>query len=885
MRARSLLILFLVGCALIYQATVINAIFFAKHQAAAPGFMLDTQISAGSLRMRFVPERNRDGTETVLWQAGLRPGDLLVAVTNQSGQTTRLRSMRDYSNALQSVEAGKPWSLTVERTSPTGAPQHLALMVPAIPAESLPLAAMLFLVCMHVILPLTACLAATILGLSKPDDRHACLAAVMLLAFATIAGYEPFSLPTIGRWIALSVRQLGQSLAAPLLLAFFFVFPSPSPFERAWPWARGLAMTWGVTEGTVSMVIALLRELSLEQYSSVVAMTPVNAMLQLMQRASAPIAIACVTIAIFSLVLNRKEALTPDERHRLSLMQAACLISWTPLGVVVMLQQFGMSVPTLLIVLVSLTTPVFPLTFVYVVLKHRVFGIRLIIRRGLQYALVSRGVWALVLLLFAGTYALADPMLRSIVPVNAQVGLPIASAVVAVGLAAGLRAANQRIMPMIDRRFFRDAYDTREVLSQLGSNIQRLAGRPKQLIDTVAAQIDVAFHPRSVAIYQRDRSKSGFRPATSRGVEATPPWLFDQQAAAIRELERSIVSQVEPIDLVPSQNQTHIGRHDPIGALLDRELAVQELADDFYGRLLVPVTTNQRLIGFLMIGEKRSEEPFSKEDRELLTAVAGQLAIALEYAALIGEAAENERIKQELAIAQDVQAQLFPRHKPDVAGLKVTGACRPAREVGGDYYDFVSLADGKLAIALGDISGKGVSAALLMASLQGALRSHAAIEGSVIAETVTRLNVLMCRTAPSSKFATLFYAHWDPATRTIGYTNAGHNPPFLLRAQDGRIERLESTGMLIGVLERAVYQVCTVTLQPGDLVVAFTDGISEATDPAGEFFADKRLERLIRDYGDAEITALQELIFAEVVRFAGSAPQHDDMTLVLLRVE
>src|SRR4051794_7966845 len=187
--------------------------------------------------------------------------------------------------------------------------------------------------------------------------------------------------------------------------------------------------------------------------------------------------------------------------------------------------------------------------------------------------------------------------------------------------------------------------------------------------------------------------------------------------------------------------------------------------------------------------------------------------------------AQRERLNRELEIARDVQEHLFPQRLPPVPGLDYCGHCRPAREVGGDYYDFLELPDGTLGIAIGDVSGKGVGAALMMASLEASLRALASVVRDP-AELMGRVNLLVCQASSASRFATLFYAEYHPETRRLSYVNAGHNPPIVIRYSGGicRVLRLETGGTVIGLLP-APYERGEFLLETGDLVVLFTDGI------------------------------------------------------------
>ena len=267
---------------------------------------------------------------------------------------------------------------------------------------------------------------------------------------------------------------------------------------------------------------------------------------------------------------------------------------------------------------------------------------------------------------------------------------------------------------------------------------------------------------------------------------------------------------------------------------------------------------------------------------------AAQTALALEVARLttaIGrEMAQRERLNRELEIAREVQEHLFPQRLPSVPGLDYCGRCRPAREVGGDYYDFLELPKGKLGIAIGDVSGKGIGAALMMASLEASLRGQASV-GLDLAELVQRVNRLVYEASSASRYATLFYAEYDPRSRQLSYVNAGHNPPVILRkvAEACQVFRLETGGPVIGLL-RQCYQQDSFPLEPGDLAVLFTDGVSESMNARDEEWGEDRLIEFAKScHGLPALEAMTRIV-AAAEAFAAGASQHDDMTLVVLRV-
>lgn len=271
----------------------------------------------------------------------------------------------------------------------------------------------------------------------------------------------------------------------------------------------------------------------------------------------------------------------------------------------------------------------------------------------------------------------------------------------------------------------------------------------------------------------------------------------------------------------------------------------------------------------------------------LKTTSAAQTALALEVARLttaIGrEMVQRERMSRELEIAREVQEHLFPQRLPSVPGLDYCGRCRPAREVGGDYYDFLELPKGRLGIAIGDVSGKGIGAALMMANLEASLRGQASV-GHDLAELIKRVNDLVYGASPANSYATLFYGEYDPPSRHLSYVNAGHNPPVVVRKSAAAYQffRLETGGPVVGLLQQS-YQQESFPLESGDLVVLFTDGVSEAMNSRDEEWGEDRLIEFAKScYGLPAIEVMTRILAAAHAFAAGS--QYDDMTLVVLHI-
>jgi len=300
----------------------------------------------------------------------------------------------------------------------------------------------------------------------------------------------------------------------------------------------------------------------------------------------------------------------------------------------------------------------------------------------------------------------------------------------------------------------------------------------------------------------------------------------------------------------------------------------------------VPIQVESGARGLLAVGDKESRRgvgPFLPGDRRTLGLFANQAAIALENARLHLQALEKERLEREMHLAAEIQRQILPKGAPQVEGYAMAGWNRPARQVGGDYYDLFLMRGDRLGVVVGDVSGKGIPAALMVSVLHSAL--HLLLDQTELGPPLLeRLNRHILESSTPNKFITMLLADLDLASGTFHYINAGHNPGLLLR-RDGRVEELGASGVPLGLLAGILYQSRFATLEPGDLVCLYSDGITEAESPTDEEFGTDRLLDLMREHQDRPLQELLEAIPAAVTAFSQGSPQGDDQTLVLLRRE
>ncbi|MCS6807266.1 MAG: SpoIIE family protein phosphatase [Bacteroidota bacterium] len=295
----------------------------------------------------------------------------------------------------------------------------------------------------------------------------------------------------------------------------------------------------------------------------------------------------------------------------------------------------------------------------------------------------------------------------------------------------------------------------------------------------------------------------------------------------------------------------------------------------------VPMKTQNEVKGLLLVGPRMNGRPFTTEERNFLEALGGIAMIALENARLFHEELEKKRLEDELNLARTIQQGLLPQQLPTIAEFDIMGISISSKQIGGDYYDVISLGNDEWLLVIADVSGKGTPAALLMANIQAALRALAPIN-LPLSSLVNRINTLLVANTSADKFITLFCAKLNARNHTLTFCNAGHNPPLVRRA-NGTIERLSEGGLILGVMEAVIpYEERTIFLDKGDILVCYTDGVSEALNEHYEEFTEQRLEAVLHTYSDQSAQTLISAVVEEVQRHAGKQPQSDDITMLVL---
>jgi len=691
------------------------------------------------------------------------------------------------------------------------------------------------------------------------DDRNAWLLALVFAGFISAA-------PMAFREGAIHPALRGFALAymfafygsAPALFYFFCTgFPNPSPLDRRFPYLKYfLLVIAGVT--SVSIAAAVLIRGSLAPAISVAQLWP----------RVLPVVVVYMfcgfLFGLVALVWNSISATDAITRRKTRVMVWGTVGAFAP-GMLLTLfaslaNQNVYTLPFWVWITPILMLSLMPLAFAYAVVKHRVLEVPLLLKRSARYFLAQRGF--IVLIVAAGvaaTVVLARQLEQS---ASARGSAVLVGVAFGVGFVYAGTHVQARVTRRLDRAFFRSAYDARLVLEDLAANT-RTAETQEGLAALLREHIDNALHPAALGIYFSDRRGQlvASDPSLAAQLPSIPeglPWLL--------ALANSGSPQEMSLD---SGNDQTLG---PLASLQPE--------------CLVPVQRrNGELLGLIVLGQRLSEEPYSREDQRLLQSVANQAGVALENMRLAQEMAlriESERrAAREMEIARQVQSRLLPLRAPTLSTLECAGQCIQTRAVGGDYYDFLDLGSGRLGLVLADISGKGMSAALLMANLQANLRSQYALALQDISRLLRSVNKLFYQNTEIGNFATMFFAVYADEDHVLRYVNCGHNPPILLRAT-GEIERLSPTATVLGLFEDWDCVVADRTLHEGDVLVIYTDGISEASPDEDHEFGEPRLIEVIRSHQRQSSSDVLQAIVAAVQNFSQGV-QADDMTLITAR--
>jgi phosphoserine phosphatase RsbU/P len=871
-------------------------------KASDPGWRIEPW--SGRMRVRAIES-------DVPSASPLRIGDEIVSINSKP-----LDNPYNVLKPFESIPPGSTYTITVRRE---GQLLDFTLKTRPFPWVLVAIEPMLAFV-----IPAIFLFSGLALFLFRSEDKLALLLALMFCALSITFSRPPGA--DVWQWLAVihTVAAYLGTFFFPIFLHFFLLFPDPkgqlSPLLRRVPrfeWYLYIPYMLNVflSAGIIWFILYLLNAGRVDDrwpkfqwggyfWNSLI--------------------IAYLIGGLISLLVNYREA-GHALRRKMRVVVAGSLAGLMlpillVLGIVFLNRFFSVSEAILVWPLVGaiLAFPLFPLSFLYAIVRHQVIPVRIIIRRGLRHLFVRQGSVLLELIVVGVVLTL----LLKYVFARMQIGhlaAGIISGAVAIAVWQITQWLHHKVVaPAIDRAFFRRAYNAQMILSELSQALRVMSDWREETLAFVSMNIQEALQTDNVTIFLRD-DKSGDYPCV------VSSHYTDQGQIAVASLPGlKLPCDAFVLRLAESSRPLAVDFEDPKSWAFALAPQESETLKQIRSALILPIATKDQLIGVISLGLRLGDLPFSREDRELLRAVAAQLSFAIENAQLVRHKAEEERMRRELEFASEVQRRLFPQCPPRIAQFEICGVCYPALDVGGDYYDFLELGNGELGIAVADVSGKGISAALLMSVIQASLRAQAPKANGQLTELIASMNRLLCESTGANNYATFFYAQLDWRTRCITYVNAGHNPPILVRAgaqanslslskvaqamgsvksengaefgrlsrnkalaapSDEMISHLTTGGPVIGLLENCVYKNSTIELSSGDVLVAYTDGLSEARNPEGEELSEERLTQIVVDNADLPADEMRERIIASVRGWQRDAPQHDDMTIVIVKVK
>lgn len=474
--------------------------------------------------------------------------------------------------------------------------------------------------------------------------------------------------------------------------------------------------------------------------------------------------------------------------------------------------------------------------------KYRLMEVEAKLRRSTRYAATTASLVGVAILI---VYAFSQFALNTLGIDNATPRIALAFV-----LALVILPTQKRIHQLLERRFYPERAKLRSLLAEFLQQASTLP-EPRSFWQTLEQKLREGLKVQWVLPLLRGPGERLFAPDSplvAHFVRQPRPVPIDEAFASGR------------VPLVQSERrwleQHHTG-------------------------LLVPLVLHGELVGVLAIGQREDGEDYDPESLGILQSLAPQIAMAWENLRLQAENLDKKRMEQELAMARQTQEALLPHTLPATPGLEVAATCRFCLEVAGDYYDVIPLSGGRTALAVADVSGKGAGAALLMSALKAALQTSLRMNPT-LPQMIASLNDLIYHNSRPEQFITCFVGIFEADTCRVTYVNAGHNAPLLIHA-DGTSTPLEAGGLMLGVIPGLAYEAGQQTLQPGDLLLLYTDGVTEAADAADELFGEERLAQCLTGQGDCGLGEALERIERTVVDYHGSATFDDDFTLLLAR--
>jgi sigma-B regulation protein RsbU (phosphoserine phosphatase) len=762
--------------------------------------------------------------------SGIRPGDELVAVNGE-----RLRNLAHYQYLVATNRAATTQDFQVRRH---GVELHARVEYTRAPRSLLIERGGLLL------LALAFLFVGLWVYLRRPDTLGALFATntSILAFFLTDRPASPSPLLQLAGEITGDAFVL---IFPATLLHFFFVFPDRGARESArrssrtsWLYFPALALV------SVSAFLAVRRfTLHEPREGAETALLSASALY-----------FAIYMIASLVVFIRSYRRAPRAQKQKLRVVIASTMAGLTPFVATTLYASIRGAAPPGTVV-AELCLGLVPVGFGYAILKHGAIELNTVVRKSLFYALLTG-------LLVAGYYVIIHTIggfLSRELGLSEFAWMPAAVLVLAI-VFAPLRS---RLQQIVDRLFYRADFVYKQEVIDFGRRSSR-ATAPDEVIDHFLERCASLLHPSFAAVYLRGADKT-LPLVRSVGDAADLPREFSPDCFLGRYFTRYRTPLlVEFLDR--SWERPHLDAASRV------VLRVPALA------VCLPIAAPDRLLGVALLGQKRSGVVYGRADGELLETFAEQLALVVENTELVKSMVEKERLKSEVMLAREIQRALLPSSPPRHHGVELHGQMVSSTEVSGDYYDYFALDDERIVIAVGDVSGKGIPAAMLMASLQAVFKNRALKGGLAPAALNQELNDYLIDHAKPGQFATFFCGVLDLSRSVLTFSNAGQCPALL--AKNGYIDRLGNGGMVLGASRLHRFSEGTVAFQPGDMLFLYTDGVTEQHDAVGEEFGEDRLVQFIRANRNLPPCELQDALLSTITTFGGGR-RDDDLTSVI----
>ncbi|MCB2211868.1 PP2C family protein-serine/threonine phosphatase [bacterium] len=567
-----------------------------------------------------------------------------------------------------------------------------------------------------------------------------------------------------------------------------------------------------------------------------------------------------MAIGFTLLSIHYSRAQSALEKRQTKLVLYGAAIAFSPLLLMLLislpfpnyLNQMGLEGALLMLNVVMLCLLAMPITILYAITRYGLLDVEAKLRRGTRHFLITAGVLAafFTIVYFAGDLLIGNLQMESRTP----------TILIAMVLTLAVHPAQRKLTEIIERQFYPARYQLNAMLEDLTERLSSFPDRAmlwKQISSRLRHAVGVErvlpvirTQDNRFTVFQGEISPFTMNDDLIKRLEGDRrPILLDEAMASMRIPFTD--GQIRWI----SQNQVN---------------------------LLLPMFVRGRLVGFVALGRSTRGQDYTPEIVQSLHSMMQQVALSADNLRLLEDNLEKKRLEEELKLARSIQEGFLPQNIPDTPGLDIGARSRFSLEVAGDYFDVIALPDNRTVIALGDVSGKGAGAALIMANLQASLRALVKVNAD-LAALVASINDIICQNTPIEEYITFVTGMFDPNTSAFTYINAGHNPPLVFRST-GEVETLDEGGIVLGVMPGFVYDVGKVELRDGDRLFFYTDGVSEAMNANGEEFGEERIYDFLAKNNQHSCSGVVEHLENEVLRFHGKPNLEDDCTMVLALV-